>query len=135
LKWEKGIKFNHMEIVLTPEIAQKYADVSGDHNPLHLDETYARGTRFGTRIIHGMFMLAASVEILCNVFGRSWAKSGQLETSFISPAPIGSTLRIDGTITDVIDGEKGRKVLFDLVGTINNSKHVFESTGSVIISD
>ncbi len=36
-----------------------FANASGDHNPLHLDEEYARGTRFGGRVAHGM--LSASV--------------------------------------------------------------------------
>lgn len=31
-----------------------FARVSGDHNPAHMDEAYAKGTMFKTRIVHGM---------------------------------------------------------------------------------
>ena len=44
---------------ITDEIIQAFADLTGDHNPLHLDNSYAAGTRFGRRIAHGM--LAASL--------------------------------------------------------------------------
>jgi acyl dehydratase len=35
-----------------------YADLSGDHTPVHTDEAYARTTPFGTRVAHGLFGLA-----------------------------------------------------------------------------
>lgn len=35
---------------------QAFAQVSGDHNPAHLDEAYAQGTMFKTRIVHGMLV-------------------------------------------------------------------------------
>lgn len=44
---------------ITEEDIRKFADASGDHNPLHLDEEFAKTTRFGGRIAHGM--LSASL--------------------------------------------------------------------------
>jgi len=44
---------------ITDEDIRKFADASGDHNPLHLDEEFAKTTRFGRRIAHGM--LSASL--------------------------------------------------------------------------
>ncbi len=40
--------------VITEEDIEKFADVSGDHNPVHLDEEYAKQTIFKGRIAHGM---------------------------------------------------------------------------------
>ena len=48
-----GDKFSK-ERKVTDELVRKFAEVSGDHNPIHLDDEFARGTRFGRRIAHGM---------------------------------------------------------------------------------
>lgn len=39
---------------ITDELIRQFADVSGDYNPIHLDEEFAKNTRFGKRIAHGM---------------------------------------------------------------------------------
>lgn len=44
---------------ITDDDIRKFADASGDHNPLHLDDEFAKTTRFGRRIAHGM--LSASL--------------------------------------------------------------------------
>ena len=44
--------------VVTQDEVERFAEISGDKNPVHLDEEYARTTTFGGRIAHGM--LAAS---------------------------------------------------------------------------
>jgi 3-hydroxybutyryl-CoA dehydratase len=41
-------------LIITDETIHSFADVSTDTNPLHLDDEYATGTRFGRRIAHGM---------------------------------------------------------------------------------
>lgn len=38
---------------ITEEKIRLFAEISGDFNPIHLDETYAKSTRFGKRIAHG----------------------------------------------------------------------------------
>lgn len=38
------------------EDVARYADLSTDHNPVHLDETFAAETQFGQRIVHGMLV-------------------------------------------------------------------------------
>jgi 3-hydroxybutyryl-CoA dehydratase len=50
-----------------------FAGLTGDHYPLHTDEEYAKGTRFGTRIAHGplTFSIAVGLVGLSNFYGNS----------------------------------------------------------------
>lgn len=48
-----GAKFSNTRKV-TDALIRAFAELSGDHNPIHLDEEFAKTTRFGRRIAHGM---------------------------------------------------------------------------------
>lgn len=56
---------------VTDEVIRKFAEVSGDFNPIHLDEEFAKTTRFGKRIAHGMLSGAFISAVLGNEFLRA----------------------------------------------------------------
>lgn len=60
------------EFSYTQEEVDMYAKVSGDTNPLHIDEEAGRNSMFGRRIIHGF--LGAS--IFTRIFGTLWYADG-----------------------------------------------------------
>lgn len=45
-------------VTVTEAMINTYADLTGDHTPVHVDEAYARTTPFGTRVAHGLLGLA-----------------------------------------------------------------------------
>ena len=53
-----------------------YAGITGDFNPLHIDETYAAGTFFKTRIVHGMLLAGFA----CSVVGSKLPGYGTVYT-------------------------------------------------------
>ena len=52
--------------MITDEMIRAFADLTGDTNPVHLDDAYAAGTRFGRRIAHGMIAAGLISATLAN---------------------------------------------------------------------
>jgi 3-hydroxybutyryl-CoA dehydratase len=52
--------------VITDEMIHAFASLTGDTNPVHLDDAYAAGTRFGRRIAHGMIAAGLISAVLAN---------------------------------------------------------------------
>jgi 3-hydroxybutyryl-CoA dehydratase len=88
--------------VTQPDI-NKYADASGDHNPIHIDEQFAASTPLGGTIAHGMLVLAYMSEMLSSAFGEPWDGSGRLSIRFRSPARPGDTLTVSGQVEAVAE--------------------------------
>lgn len=51
---------------ITDEMIRAFAEVTGDANPVHLDDAYAAGSRFGRRIAHGMIAAGMISATLAN---------------------------------------------------------------------
>lgn len=46
------------EVIVTREMIRTYADLTGDHTPVHVDEDFARASHFGGIVAHGLFGLS-----------------------------------------------------------------------------
>ena len=88
--------------VTQPDI-NKYAEASGDYNPIHIDEQFAAATPLGGTIAHGMLVLAYMSEMLSATFGEPWDSTGRLSIRFRSPARPGDTLTVSGQVESVAE--------------------------------
>ena len=103
---EIGMSASYRRTVTDGDI-REFADVSGDTNPVHLDDEYAAGTRFKSRIAHGMLSAAfISTVVGTRLPGQGSIYLGQ-ELKFTGPVRIGDTVETTATITD-LNREKGR---------------------------
>ncbi len=87
-----------------------YARISGDENPIHLDETYAQGTRFGGRIVHGMLIAGLISAILGNRLPGPGAIYVSQVLRFTAPVRPGETVTACVRVTEW-DETKGRIAL------------------------
>ncbi len=80
------------------EQIQAYARVSGDRNPIHLDDPFARAAGLPGRIAHGMLTLAFANQLVTDWLGR---RSGlkRLQGRFAAMVLPGDEIRCTGVIT------------------------------------
>src|SRR5258708_5184314 len=86
---------------ITDADTRAFAELTGDNNPLHLDDEYGATTRFGRRIAHGM--LAAS--LISTVLGTELPGPGSVYLSqnsqFLAPAYPGDTVTARVTVIKI----------------------------------
>jgi 3-hydroxybutyryl-CoA dehydratase len=112
---EKGMTIERLEVgqvhetnvTITEEMIQRFAQATGDYNPIHLDEQYSKGTIFKTRVAHGMLQAG----ILSGVLGTRFPGVGTIYLSqsltFLKPAFIGDRITFRLKVVELLR-EKNR---------------------------
>jgi len=85
-----------------------FADISGDHNPLHVDDEYAKRSIFKNRIAHGIL----TAGIISTVLGGELPGVGtifvNLEIRYLKPVYIGTTVTATATVMEIINPKRVR---------------------------
>ena len=114
---EIGMEATFSKTVTEADIIS-YADISGDFNPVHMDEAYASATLFKSRIAHGL--LTASY--ISAVFGMQLPGPGAIYVSqtlnFKAPVRIDALVECKVSIIDLIPSK--RRALFDCKCTVKD---------------
>ena len=79
--------------------------MTGDHNPVHVDEEFAKTTRFGKRIAHGMLTASLISAVLANKLpGEGSVYLGQT-LQFVAPVFPGDTITARVTVKEIREGK------------------------------
>ena len=86
---------------ITDDDIHSFADITGDHNPMHVDDEFAKHTRFGRRIAHGML----SASLISSVIANELPGRGSIYLSqtlqFVAPVFPGDVVTAHVTVTAV----------------------------------
>ena len=114
--FEIGKTYRSAARTVTEADVVNFAGLSGDFNPLHMDEEYAKNeSMFGKRIAHGMlgavWMTGMSNQM--GMFAGTTIAFLELTIRYVAPLEIGATVHLEFTPTEVRHSSKpGRGVLF-----------------------
>lgn len=115
---------------ITDADVKAFAGISGDHNPVHLDEDYACNSRFKKRIAHGL--LTAS--FFSAIFGTKLPGEGCVYAGqnliFKRPVYLGDT--VVATVKVIAVNVEGKRVTFETVCTVQG-KQVTTGTAEIFI--
>ena len=94
------------EVQVTAEAIDAFAELSGDDNPIHLDDAYAAETMFGGRVAHGMLSAAAVSAALASLPGDIIYLEQEL--TFDAPVRPGEAVRAAVEVVEDLGGDRLR---------------------------
>lgn len=101
-----GMRETLMKAVMDDDVIA-FADLSGDRNPIHLSDHFASKTRFGERIVHGLY----TASLISTVIGMYLPGPGSVYLSqtlnFRAPVKIGDVINVVVEVAELV--EKGRR--------------------------
>ena len=115
VEFSTGMSLPELKRVVTQEHINLYAQASGDFNPIHIDQEFARKTPLGGTIAHGMLILAYVSEFMTNSFGNSWLAGGTLSCRFRNPARPGDIITVTGMVSTALKESDGTTIQCDVL--------------------
>jgi len=135
---QQGLYFDELSVGQSAETShvvgaadiEAFAAVSGDHNPVHMDEAFAKGTPFGGRIAHGMLGAAYISAVLGNQLPGPGAIYLSQSLRFRRPVRIGDPLVARVTVK-ALDAAKGHATFETLC--LVNGKTVIDGEALIMV--
>lgn len=93
---DPSIRFESSQHTVTAEEIDTFAQVSGDTNPLHVNEQFAKKTQFGSRIAHGALVLSIATGLAYRLgyLSRAIEAFIELNWKYRAPVKIGDTIHV-----------------------------------------
>lgn len=88
---------------LTMEDVRAFADVTGDDNPIHIDEEAGRASRFGQPVVHGVYILGVASKVLGRDFPGPGSIAVSISAKFLRPVPVGEEVTIEVKVAEKLD--------------------------------
>ncbi|RJP37042.1 MAG: MaoC family dehydratase [Phycisphaerales bacterium] len=85
-----------------------FADASGDFNPLHVDDEYARRSAFGQRVAHGILTAALISAVLGGELPGVGTILVSIHVRFLRPVFIGDVVTAEATVMQIINPKRVR---------------------------
>lgn len=116
---------------ITDAVVRAFAELSGDYNPIHLDEEFAKTTQFKKRIAHGMISGALISAVLGNEFKERKIVYLSQTMRFIAPVFIDDTITAAATITHIREDKP--IITIETVCTNQNDETVVKGEGKIML--
>lgn len=113
---EVGTVLNQQVFYIDRQLLKAYADASGDQNPIHQNEEFARSVGLPNVIAHGMLTMA-----LVGKFVSDWAggpaKVKEFSARFVKPVIVPSGQKVDLTVSATVSEINGDHIKLDISAT------------------
>ncbi len=100
-KFYVGLTHNYSQVI-DDKLVRAFAELTGDRNPIHLDDDIARKSRFGQRVAHGAILFSMISKVLgMDMPGVGTVYRNQV-CNFRAPVFIGDTVTLEVKIVEIL---------------------------------
>jgi 3-hydroxybutyryl-CoA dehydratase len=110
---------------VTAADVEAFADLTGDHHPVHVDDDWAAGSIFGERIAHGMLVLSCGVGLTPLDPDRVVALR-RCDATFKAPVRLGDAIRVEGEVV-------GARTLDDAHSLVTATWRLVNQDGKTVV--
>ena len=123
----------NFSVKITEEMINDFANISGDFNPLHMDERHAKTTQFKRRVCHGMLLASFFSRLLGMYIPGKFSLYFSQSLNFRAPCFIGDEITITGTVTEKHNSTK--MLTLKTVISNQNENCLVDGIAKVIVRD
>ena len=135
------LTFDQIEIGLTKEfhinitqsLVDDFAKISGDFSPIHMNDEFAKSTKFGKKIVHGMLLASLLSRMVGMYLPGKYALYSSQTLEFHNPCFIGDKILVSSVVNDKSESTK----IIKIESKITNKKNdlLLYGEGRIIVRD
>ena len=107
------------EVVVTQQMMNDFLNISGDNNPLHVDEEFAKKQGYDNKVVYGLLTTSFISKLVGVLLPGKYCLLQGIETKYLRPVYVGDTLTVTGTIDELHESVKRASVKVVIVNQDN----------------
>lgn len=108
-----------IEVMVQDIDIDRFADLSGDHSPLHMDEAFARARGFRGRVVHGAYLVSLASRMLGMHLPGENCLLQTMQMKFSAPTYSGTLVRLTGVIDQISEAARAAVVKLSVADAVS----------------
>ena len=88
------------DVIITQSLVDDFAKISGDYSPIHMNEEFAKLTKFGKKIVHGMLLASLLSRMVGMYLPGKYALYSSQTLEFHNPCFVGDKITVSSIVND-----------------------------------
>lgn len=126
-----GTEIPAQNFAITRELLVAYANASGDQNPIHQDEAFAKSVGLPDVIAHGMLTMALAGKYISDIAGSSAVQ--EFSARFTKPVVVPAHQTVQLTVTAKVSSVEGKNVKLDITAAVGEVKVLGMAKASIVL--
>ena len=121
------------DVIITQSLVDDFAKISGDYSPIHMNEEFAKLTKFGKKIVHGMLLASLLSRMVGMYLPGKYALYSSQTLEFHNPCFVGDKITVSSIVNDKSESTKIIKIETKI--TNKNKDILLYGEGRIIVRD